>query len=146
MDNPDNNLTYVLVDKSLSNDDSHSKTEEIIKDDVSFTDVNYYISVALLSVIGYIIIAYSSNVSLMELVDLEIPLILALSVVIVFLSNNWSRLLTYILVIVSICIIIGLNFNYSFFLMIILFSELCIYSINKIVNNKDDYQLDYELD
>ena len=142
MDNSDNNLTYVLVDKTLEdNQESYSKND-IIKEDVSSSNLNYYISVALLSIMGYMILAYSSNVSLMELVDIEVPLIIILSFIIVFLTTNWSRHLTYFLFVVSLAILIGLKYNYSFFLMIVLFSELIIYSINNIVNNKLDYNLE----
>ena len=139
MDNSDNNLTYVLVDKTLEdNQESYSKND-VIKEDVSSSNLNYYISVALLSIMGYMILAYSSNVSLMELVDIEVPLIIILSFIIVFLTTNWSRHLTYFLFVVSLAILIGLKYNYSFFLMIVLFSELIIYSINNLVYNKFDY-------
>jgi hypothetical protein len=93
----------------------------------------------MLSVMAYMIIAYSSNVGFIELVDLEIPLIIFLSLIIAFLSNNWSRLYTYLMFAVILVVLIGLSFNYSFFFMIVLFSEMVIYSLNMIINNKNDY-------
>jgi hypothetical protein len=93
----------------------------------------------MLSVMAYMIIAYSSNVGFIELVDLEIPLIIFLSLIIAFLSNNWSRLYTYLMFAAILVVLIGLSFNYSFFFMIVLFSEMVIYSLNMIINNKNDY-------
>jgi hypothetical protein len=93
----------------------------------------------MLSVMAYMIIAYSSNVGFIELVDLEIPLIIFLSLIIAFLSNNWSRLYTYLMFAAILVVLIGLSFNYSFFFMIVLFSEMVINSLNMIINNKNDY-------
>lgn len=163
MDESDNNnLTYQIVGRSVGANDlkeaddsagaidnpagenNHSNQELIVPDnqnlDLNTTDnLNYYIGVSLLSIITYMIVAYSSNVALVELVDLEIPLVIFLSLMIVFLSNKWSRLSTYLLSAIAIAIMISLNFNYSFLLMIVLFSELTVYSLNMIINNKDDY-------
>ncbi|MBQ6443997.1 MAG: hypothetical protein IJJ11_04860 [Methanosphaera sp.] len=121
-----------LSKNNVSTDDSSCSRNQA-------TNVNYYISVSLLSVITYMIVAYSSNVAFAELIDLEIPLIIFLSLAMVFLSSNWSRIYTYLLFIIVIAVMIALSFNYSFLLMMVLFSELVIYSINGIINNKDDY-------
>lgn len=121
-----------------SNETSSIRSEPPLKASQE-SNLNYYISVSLLSIIAYMILAYSSNVSFVELVDLEIPLIIILSLTIVFLSSNWSRIYTYLVIIAVIVIMMALSFNYSFFVMIVLFSELVIYSLNAIINNKDDY-------
>lgn len=121
-----------LSKNNVSTDDSSCSRNQAV-------NVNYYISVSLLSIITYMIVAYSSNVPFAELIDLEIPLIIFLSLAIVFLSSNWSRIYTYLLFIIVIAVMIALSFNYSFLLMMVLFSELVIYSINGIINNKDDY-------
>ncbi|RAP52547.1 MAG: hypothetical protein BZ137_08565 [Methanosphaera sp. rholeuAM130] len=161
MDESDkNNLTYVLVDRtpednsSDNHEDTHMDNQDndsvsklnsqtghsTQRDNVDSTDnINYCISVSLLSIMAYVIIAYSSNVSLLELVDLEVPLIIFLSLIIVFLSTNWSRIYAYVLFIIMIVILIAFDFNYSFLLMIVLFSELIIYSLNRIMTNKKDY-------
>ncbi|MBR3214538.1 MAG: hypothetical protein IKF79_08545 [Methanosphaera sp.] len=121
-----------LSKNNVSTDDSSCSRNQAV-------NVNYCISVSLLSIITYMIVAYSSNVPFAELIDLEIPLIIFLSLAMVFLSSNWSRIYTYLLFIIVIAVMIALSFNYSFLLMMVLFSELVIYSINGIINNKDDY-------
>lgn len=140
------NVTYVLVDNSKENmDNVNSQNGEVkqeINEDInasSIYDVNEYLAVSLLSVIAYIILAYSTKVKFIELVDLEIPLIIFLSLIIVHLSNMWSRIYTCLIFVVLIFLMINIQFNYSFLFMIALFSELIIYSINRIITNEHDY-------
>ena len=130
---------YNINDKADNISNNNTSFDEAPTNAGRTDNLNYYISVSLLSIMAYMILAYSSNVSFVELVDLEIPLIIFLSLIIVFLSTNWSRIYTYLLFMIVIAIMITLSFNYSFLFMVVLFSELVIYSINGIINNKDDY-------
>ncbi len=140
MNQPQDNLNY---QNTYQNDIYANEVKSTIantNDNHDLTNnINYYISVSMLSVMAYMIIAYSSNVGFIELVDLEIPLIIFLSLIIAFLSNNWSRLYTYLMFAAILVVLIGLSFNYSFFFMIVLFSEMVINSLNMIINNKNDY-------
>lgn len=117
--------------------------EESIENNLSSNDTNItrYISTILLSSITYTLIALGTNIQITEILDLELPLIVVLSLIITYFSLNGYKKIIYLIFIALIIITLIRTPQYSFFVMIVFFSELVIEILSKIFNNKDDYQI-----
>lgn len=104
-------------------------------------NIDRYVSALLLSTITYTLIALSTNIQIFEIVDLELPLIIILSLVLTYFSINNNKMIIYPIYFAAIIItLIGLP-QYSFFFIIVVFGELCVEIFNKIFNNKYDYKI-----
>ncbi|MBE6487279.1 MAG: hypothetical protein E7Z86_00965 [Methanosphaera stadtmanae] len=117
--------------------------EESIENNLSNDDANItrYISTILLSSITYTLIALSTNIQITEILDLELPLLVVLSLIITYFSLNGYKKIIYIIFIALTIVTLIRTPQYSFFIMIALFSELVVEILIKIFNNKDDYQI-----
>lgn len=104
-------------------------------------NINRYLSAILLSAITYTVIALGTNIQLVEIMDLELPLIIVLSIILTYFSlNDYKRIIYPVYIALIIITLIKIP-HYSFFIMIVLFGELTIELLNRIFNNKYDYAI-----
>ena len=127
-------------------DKKNVKTNDKTKDDImdknknnKKSNTNRYIITAITAILIYVIFAWISNENILEIIDLEIPILIFLSLIIANSSvQNYSKI-CYPLYIVASCILYTINPTYALFVIIALTSELTIKCIELIINNEYDF-------
>lgn len=111
-----------------------------------FTFNKYFIVISI-AVLLYVCCAWLSEVSIPEIVDLEIPFLVAVSLIITYFCENVNNILTYIIFfIIVVLVYLFVSPQYAFLLVLPLLSQLFIDCINKIYTNKKDYQVELSSD
>ncbi|MDO5852155.1 MAG: hypothetical protein Q4Q23_06675 [Methanobacteriaceae archaeon] len=101
-----------------------------------------YLSTALLSTLLYISCAWIAQAQIAQIIDLEIPLIILITLTITHFTenNNNTKIYTTCLILAIILYFIGPQ--YSFIIILAMTSQLFITTLEKIFTNKKDYKLE----
>lgn len=102
------------------------------------SNINDYLQVTLLSIIIYLVMASLMNIAIAEIVDLEIPIIVALSLILSYFAS-YNKIVVYTIFSAATILTLILFKQYAFFLIIVLSSELIVLTIRYIFNNPRDY-------
>ena len=124
------------------------KDNERIQENLNkqFTFNKYFIVVSI-AVILYVFCAWLSEVSIPDVMDLEIPFLVAVSLIITYFSENVNNIVTYItFFIILLLVYLFVSPQYAFLLVLPWLSQLFVDCINCIYTNEKDYQVEHSLD
>lgn len=122
-----------LKKSKIENDEESEKQKQ------SLYSTNKYIAIIFLSVLIYVLCAWSAKVTIPEIIDLEVPVLVLISLILTAISNQKYAKGIYILFIIIAIIIYQVNTTYSLFISIALLSNWIYYCIENIYSNKEDY-------
>ncbi|RAP48778.1 MAG: hypothetical protein BZ135_00205 [Methanosphaera sp. rholeuAM6] len=100
----------------------------------------FYLATTVLTILLYSYCAFASNVALIEIIDLELPLAILFTLILTECSIQGYSKISYVIYVVLSCILYMINPTYAFFFVIALISNLITKSIEKIYFNKNDFR------
>lgn len=99
-----------------------------------------FLSTIMLSVILYVICISIAQIPLVEVIDLELPLIIIFTIVLTKITQK-SEIIPYGIFFVIMCVVFMFNPSYAFFLAMSLVSVMIVRCIEKIHTNEYDYRV-----
>ena len=115
------------------------QTKENSQKKQSLYNTNKYLITTILAILIYILCAWTAQVTLPEIIDLEIPLVILFSLIITALSNQGYKKSCYVAFLVITIITYQFNPSYAFFVIMSLLANWIYECIELIYSNQDDY-------
>lgn len=146
----------IIIKKVTINDDSKNiyhhidninknvKEAEKIENENSKTiaSINKYLLTVAVAAIIYIVCAWTAQVQLAEIIDIELPLVALLALIITFLADHNYRTIGYIgYLIITVATYLLVNPSYAFIIVTALIAQVSIDCINQIYINKHDFKI-----
>lgn len=107
---------------------------------------NKYFSVISIAILLYMCCVCITQVSIVEVIDLEIPLLVFASLIITYFCENTNRIIYVFYFVITILIHLLVSQQVGFVLSFPLLSQIILDCINKIYTNDKDYQVELSLD
>ena len=99
-----------------------------------------FLSTIMLSVILYVICISIAQIPLVEVIDLELPLVIIFTIVLTKITQK-SEMIPYVIFFVIMCVVFMFNPSYAFFLAMSLVSVMIVRCVEKIHTNEYDYRV-----
>ncbi len=133
-----------LVDKpnnpTILNDSNIPTKEEVNIQEPKQNKTTNYLAVTLLATLLYVTCAWVAQAQLVQIIDLEVPLVVLLSLIITYVAKE-KQLTIYGIYIILAAIIYPIGAQYSFIISLALMSHVFIYCIEKIQTNERDFKV-----
>lgn len=100
-----------------------------------------YLTTILLAILIYVLCAWSSQVPMSEIIDVELPTIVFASLIITCLVENNYEKIAYIGYLIVICVIYLIQPSYAFLILSALIAQACTSITYKIFYNVYDYNI-----
>jgi len=124
--------------ESLDNE----KEDQPLKENTDFTDkttINRYLATCIISILIYLICAWGSKIAFTEVIDLELPLVILLTLLLTSFSIQGYSKLSYITCAVLGCVCYYISPAYAFMFSTSLMSNIIYDITQRIYFNKKDY-------
>lgn len=102
--------------------------------------INMYLSACVFSIIIYLLCAYASKVSFLEVLDREIPLVILFTLILTEASIEGYTRISYVVYVIVGCILYLIHPSYAFFVAVAFMGNVIVYFMNKIYYNEYDYR------
>jgi len=141
-DNPSRLYIRHDINQKLVNDQKN-----VLADKNRQFTLNKYFSVLGIAILLYMCCVCITKVSIVEVIDLEVPLLVLASLIITYFCENINSIIIYVAYFVIIALMhLLISPQIAFILAFPLLSQIVIDCINKIYTNDKDYQVEVSLD
>ncbi|OED29557.1 stage II sporulation protein M [Methanosphaera sp. WGK6] len=119
------------------------KADKKIYDKKVVSDINIYLVTTILAVLIYIASAWTAQVKMPDIMDIELPLVVVSTLIITFFAeNNLKKIIYPVSIIAILAVYIQVNPTYAFIIICAFISQLFIDCVNHTYTNIYDFQLD----
>ena len=134
-------LYGITADELLTGEKTQIDIEESLtssNNEVNNQNIIYYLATSIIALIIYSFCAWGTNIAFTEILDLELPLILLLTIVLSSCILQGYSKVSYLIYFIISCTLYFINPSYTFFFVTALTSNIIVKYITLICNNKYD--------
>lgn len=110
-----------------------------LKNKSEHTNILYYITTCIISVLIYSFCAWGSNIAFTEIIDLELPLVILFTIILTSAIIQGYSKISYASYIILSCIFYFISPSYTFFFTTAFTSNIIVNYIKHIYYNENDY-------
>ncbi len=89
-------------------------------------NTNLYLATGIIAILLYTICVWTSKVPFFEVLDLELPIVILLTLILTASSKQGYTTISYLLYVVASCIVYIIHPSYAFFIVIALISNFIV--------------------
>ena len=132
-------IIFFNNNETLMKEKNENQSIKNLNNDLNNQNIIYYLATSIIALIIYSFCAWGTNIAFTEILDLELPLILLLTIVLSSCILQGYSKVSYLIYFIISCILYFISPSYTFFFVTALTSNIIVKYITLICNNKYDY-------
>ena len=132
-------IIFFNNNETLMKEKNENQSIKNLNNDLNNQNIIYYLATSIIALIIYSFCAWGTNIAFTEILDLELPLILLLTIVLSSCILQGYSKVSYLIYFIISCTLYFFSPSYTFFFVTALTSNIIVKYIVLICNNKYDY-------